>query len=277
MNTNPDVQPKVRLVATDLDGTLLRSDGTVSDRTLTTLARVRAAGVVLVLITARPPRVVSTLARAMGIDGLAICCNGALIYDLDTETVIRHLPLAAADAHRFITTLRIMAPDVRFAVETGLTFGYEPEYLSSHPSSPPDLPRIADGLTLSAHGVTKLIVQHPVVPLADLLRLVQATIGDTAVATHSGAGFVEVSATGVTKATALAALCTALGISSPHVVAFGDMPNDIPMLAWAGRSYAVANAHPDVLAAAGRITPANDADGVAATLDTLIGPLASPD
>ena len=82
---------------------------------------------------------------------------------------------------------------------------------------------------------------------------------------------VEISAAGVTKATTLALLCDELGVGADEVVAFGDMPNDLAMLEWAGTSYAMANGHPSVLELAGRVAPANEDDGVAATLEELFG------
>ncbi|MGH3496499.1 MAG: HAD family hydrolase [Nocardioidaceae bacterium] len=101
-------------------------------------------------------------------------------------------------------------------------------------------------------------------------RRVAAVVGDRAVPAYSGAsGLAEISAAGVTKAAALASWCTDLGIDQGEVWAFGDMPNDLPMLAWAGRSYAVANAHPDVLAMADRRCGSNDDDGVAEVLEQL--------
>ena len=72
------------------------------------------------------------------------------------------------------------------------------------------------------------------------------------------------------KATTLARLCAERGIAAEEVVAFGDMPNDLPMLAWAGTAYAVANAHPDVLAAVDRRTASNDDDGVALVVESLL-------
>ena len=85
-------------------------------------------------------------------------------------------------------------------------------------------------------------------------------------ATWSVDGLVEISAAGVTKAAALARVCDRLGIDAADVVAFGDMPNDLALLAWAGTSYAVSNAHPSVLAAADHVTASNDEDGVAEAL-----------
>jgi hydroxymethylpyrimidine pyrophosphatase-like HAD family hydrolase len=80
----------------------------------------------------------------------------------------------------------------------------------------------------------------------------------------------EISASGVSKAVALSRLADELGVPADEVVAFGDMPNDVPMLGWAGHAVAVANAHPDVLAAADEITASNDDDGVAQVIERLL-------
>jgi len=90
--------------------------------------------------------------------------------------------------------------------------------------------------------------------------------------THSGgAGLIELSAAAVTKAGALAELCRRWGVTAEEVIAFGDMPNDGPMLRWAGQSWAVANAHPEARAAATDVTASNDEDGVARILEGLFG------
>ena len=115
-----------------------------------------------------------------------------------------------------------------------------------------------------------LIVRHPTMPIEDLWAITREIAGDAATATHSGAPFIEVSATGITKASALAHLCDRLGIAQSETIAIGDMPNDLPMLAWAGHSVAVANAHPEVRAAANEITASNEDDGVAQVLERLI-------
>jgi hydroxymethylpyrimidine pyrophosphatase-like HAD family hydrolase len=91
-------------------------------------------------------------------------------------------------------------------------------------------------------------------------------VGALATPTWTVDGLMEISGRGVTKGGALAELCGRLGVGSHEVVAFGDMPNDLPMLRWAGTSYAVANAHPDVTAAATHVAPANYDDGVAVVL-----------
>jgi len=260
----------IRLVATDLDGTLLRSDGTISARTLRALAAVRARGIPIVIVTARPPRTVHTLTRQLA-DGLAICGNGAIIYDLAQAAIVAQTTLAAAVTHTLIEELRAVIPGVAFAIEAGLRYGEEPGYAPTERDPTDGELRIADALALSVAGVTKLIVRHPAWALDALFERVAALVGTRAAVTHSGAPFVEVAAPGVTKAAALAALCAQRGIAQRAVLAFGDGLNDLPLLTWAGQGIAVANAHPTVLAAAAAITATNDEDGVAVVLERLVG------
>ena len=127
-----------------------------------------------------------------------------------------------------------------------------------------------DALHFVSEAVTKLVVQHPQLSQTELHELVAGVCGEEATATISGEVLVEISAAGVTKAYALSALCDEIGIRSEEVIAFGDMPNDIPMLEWAGLGIAVENAHPDVVAIADQVTATNDNDGVALSLEQLV-------
>ena len=267
---------EIRLIATDLDGTLLRDDKTMSVRTIAALRRVREAGIVLVLVTGRPPRRLKIVARELDETGLAICCNGAIVYDLASDAIVEHDTLASDVARQLVFALREAAPGVCFAIERGLVFGHEPAYAYSGQIAEDEPPLSGDAHALCAEAVTKLIVRHPELPLDDLLRISLGVAGKTAAVTYSGAPFVEISAAGITKASALAGLCDRLGIAASQVIAFGDMPNDLPMLAWAGCSVAVANAHPDVLAAVDTVTAANEDDGVAVVLERLVEGLDNP-
>ncbi len=259
-----------RLVATDLDGTLLRDDKTMSVRTIAALRRVREMGIALVLVTGRPPRRLKIVARELDVTGLAICCNGAIVYDLAADAIVEHNTLAADVARQLVVALRKAAPGVCFAIERGVVFGHEPAYAYSGQIVEDEPPLSADAHMLCAEAVTKLIVRHPELPLDDLLRISRGVAGEVAAVTYSGAPFVEISAAGITKASALAGLCDRLGIAASQVIAFGDMPNDLPMLAWAGHSVAVANAHPDVLTTVDEVTAANEDDGVAVVLERLL-------
>ncbi|MGW9022938.1 HAD family hydrolase [Streptomyces sp. NPDC055722] len=123
-----------KLIATDLDGTLLRRDGTVSARTLRALRTVVEAGADIVVVTAPPPRYVDALATATGLGGTAICSNGALVYDLASRTVIHSRPLAVSAARTVATVLGQAVPGIGFAVEAGLRVHYEPAYTMRHSS-----------------------------------------------------------------------------------------------------------------------------------------------
>ena len=256
----------VRLVATDLDGTVVRSDRTISDRTVAALARVETAGLHLVLVTGRPPRWMHEVAEATGHRGLAICANGALVYDLRTEEVVGSHLIETGTLKELMYRLRAAVPDVAFAAEHLDGFVREPAYRSRDARG-----RVGPAERLYAAPAAKLLAQHAELNADTLLARARSVAGDLAEITHStNAGLLEISAAGVSKASTLATLCARLGVGAGQVVAFGDMPNDLPLLAWAGTSYAVANAHPDVLAAVDRHTASNDDDGVAQVLEALL-------
>jgi Cof subfamily protein (haloacid dehalogenase superfamily) len=261
---------QVHLVASDLDGTLLRSDLSVSDRTRAALTAVQEAGIRLLLVSARPPRWIRPAMDGIGLDPaahpLAVCCNGAIVWDVAEERILTHRPLDAATAQRLVTELRERIPGVAFACEAELRYAKEPHYVPLWPV-PEDWVE-ADALEFG--DVTKLIVKHPQVAQSELYAAAVELCGADAFACFSGDDLVEISAAGVTKAAAIAGLAEELGIGAHEVVAFGDMPNDVPMLLWAGRGVAVANAHPDALAAADEVTASNDEDGVALVLERLV-------
>lgn len=261
---------RIRLIATDLDGTLLRDDQTVSERTRQTLAQVAEAGVALVLVTGRPPRFVRKLANELNLPGIAICCNGAIMYDVASGALLEHTPLASVDALAVVEGLRSEAPGITFAVEQGLAYGCEPAYiaLGSRSYTPDDL--LADALVLCGQPVTKLIARHPRHAAEELHPLALRIAGERATVTYSSATFVEMSASGIDKAATLARLCERMNIMQHEVIAFGDMLNDIPMLRWAGRGIAMANAHAATLAAADEVTTSNVDDGVALALEQLL-------
>ena len=255
-----------RLVATDLDGTVVRSDGTISDRTRDVLAAVEEAGAVLVLVTGRPPRWMPPIVEATGHRGVAICANGALIYDLHTSTVIRHSLLTAEAMNDIVEALRRDLPGIAFAVERHDSgFAHEPSYRPRWDSS--DAKAVRPIEELLADGAVKLLGRHEGMGSDELLAAAHRSVGELGTLTHSSSdGLLEISAVGVSKASALAELAAAQDIEAAEAVTFGDMPNDIPMLSWAGHGVAVANAHPDVLAVADEVTASNDDDGVAQVL-----------
>jgi hydroxymethylpyrimidine pyrophosphatase-like HAD family hydrolase len=262
-----------RLVATDLDGTLLRSDGTIDDRTRRALAEIEAAGVALVICTARPPRWLRPLAEETGHRGLAVCANGGVIWDLHSESVVEQFPVPAEVAREVVGRLRAALPQGAWAVERAGGFAHEPAYIPRWPVPDDTVVGAIDALLspLTSPAV-KLLLRHPELSADDLLAHARELIGDLVEVSHSSPSdaLLEISAPGVSKASALAGVCAEMGVASEDVMAFGDMPNDLPMLAWAGWGVAVANAHDEVLAAADEVTGSNDEAGVAAVLERLL-------
>jgi hydroxymethylpyrimidine pyrophosphatase-like HAD family hydrolase len=259
-----------RLIATDLDGTLLRSDGTGSERTAAALRAVQAAGIRTVLVTARPPRWLDDMAHLVGDGGVAICGNGAFVYDVRSRTVLSHKGIEPESVAEIIDDLRRELPGVAFAAERATGLALEDAYESQHPL-PVDVVR---GPIAPDDGglVGKLLGRHPTMSGEEFLARVAEVVGDRGIVAYSGAGgLAEISAPGVTKAAALESWCGDLDIDAADVWAFGDMPNDLPMIVWAGTSFAVANAHPDVIAAADHVCPSNDEDGVAQVLERVVG------
>lgn len=257
------------VVATDLDGTIVRSDGTISSRTRAALALASEAGAVVVIVTGRPPRWMHDVAAQTGHHGLAVCANGALVYDLRTETIVEAHPLGVDVARALVGALRSAIPGLGFAVETVESdFGHEPAY---RPRWSTDGALVADVETLLSRPLAKLLARHENLDSDELLARARAVVDDaTATMTHSSRdGLLEISAAGISKATTLAEVVARTGHDATDVIAFGDMPNDLPMLAWAGHSVAVANAHEEVLAVVDEVTAGNDDDGVALVLERL--------
>ncbi len=260
----------IALVASDLDGTLLRSDGTVSSRTVAAVDAVQRAGARFVIATARPPRWLHDLVGVVGEHGVAICSNGAFSYHVAGRRVLSQRTMTRETVVEVVERLRGALPQISFAVETRVGFGMEPTYVDLY--TPPEGSPVADIATLLENDLPgKLLARAPTLDDGEFLDSVTAVVGDLAVVAYSGSpGLAEMSAPGVTKAAVLQQWCAEWAVPAEQVVAFGDMPNDLPMLAWAGTSYGVANAHPDVLAAVDRVCPGNDDDGVASVLEGLV-------
>ncbi|SEL80876.1 hypothetical protein SAMN04515665_12012 [Blastococcus sp. DSM 46786] len=263
---------KPRLIASDMDGTLLRWDDTVSEATVAELGRWRADGVPVVLATGRPPRWMVRIREVLG-TGTAVCCNGAVLLDLERFEIVHEDPLHPEVLESVTTELRRQQPDTWFAVEYGLEFRHEPIY---KPRWDVDAPGVAEATLaeMVAQPVAKLLARHESMTRDAFVRLVDDVVGDRAtVTTSSTDALAEISAPGVTKATGLAQVAAGHGVGPQDVVVFGDMPNDIAAFEWVrdggGRAVAMAHAHPDLLAVATDVTGTNEDDGVATFLAAL--------
>lgn len=262
------------LVATDLDGTLLREDKSVSSRTRSVLEALQAVGIPVVPVTARQPYGLYPIVDPIGITGPAICANGAVAVEIATRDVLFTRTISTAEARRLVQAVRTADERVRFAAvgPKGEWFRAEEEYAAASQFS--DHQRARSQMTICgldeiACECSKIVLRVPgEQPEATLSRLGEHMA--PCHATTSGAPFVEVMAPGVTKAAGLAMLCAQLGIPQERVWAFGDALNDVDMLQWAGRSFAVANACEQVRQQADVLVDSNENDGVAVSLATLL-------
>ncbi|ROQ67542.1 hypothetical protein EDD93_1983 [Streptomyces sp. 840.1] len=274
--TDRPLPAAIRLIATDLDGTLLRDDKTVSDRTVAALAAAEQAGIEVFFVTGRPARWMGVVSDHVHGHGLAICANGAAVADLhDGGRLLKVRALDRATALDVVQTLRAAAPGTSFAVELATGIHYEPSYPPFH-LDPGATVAIAEKLLHeetpgTGAPVLKLLAHHGELAPDDFLALARTAAGDRASFTRSSpSALLEVSGPGVSKASTLELCCAERGVSPAEVVAFGDMPNDVEMLSWAGTSYAMGNAHPAALAAATGRTSTNNEDGVAVVIERII-------
>jgi hydroxymethylpyrimidine pyrophosphatase-like HAD family hydrolase len=258
------------LVASDVDGTLLGADDHPGPRLLAVLDRMRSAGVPLVLATGRPPRWILPVCDAIGERGLCVAANGAVLWHAATDEVLAAAEIGTDVLAEVIGRLRVALPGAGLAVERvprpGVgEFCCEPDFEHAWPNAdhvvvaPPEL---------AALPAMKVLARQRGLASDVMAAAVRDGLGELVDVTFSASGgLVECSARGVTKALGLAQAAAHLGVEREEVVAFGDMPNDLEMLRWAGHGVAMGNAHPELHAAADEVTARHDEDGVALVLE----------
>jgi Cof subfamily protein (haloacid dehalogenase superfamily) len=268
-----------KLVATDLDGTLLDSAGEISVRTRAALEACWDAGIPVVGVTGRGPRLLDSVRAALDGRGIAVLAQGGFVVDLERDEVLRTVGLPRDSAAAVIARIEAVAGDLIVAVEDAaeqsevsgplrVQHGFDWPY----PEPAHLLPRhevLPDGPVLKAFLRSSSLGQDELLALArEVVDPVHAEV------THAGLGFIEVLPPGITKATGLEIALERYGVGFADVLVFGDMPNDLPMIAAVadsgGRAVAVANAHPAVRAATAHVTSGHDADGVARYLEAVL-------
>ncbi|MFJ8009388.1 HAD family hydrolase [Streptomyces fagopyri] len=259
------------LIATDLDGTLLRGDDTLSDRTRAALARVVEAGARHLVVTGRPAPRVRPLLGELGGAGLAVCGQGAQLYDAGADRLLWSVTLDRELAETALGKIEAEVGLLYAAVDQdgvdGLTL-IEPGYVMPHPTLP--AVRVGRRDDLWTEPISKVLLRHPLLSDDELAAAARGVVGSLATVTMSGPGTVELQPCGVTKATGLALAAAHLGLAPEATIAFGDMPNDIPMFDWAAHGVAMADAHPELKAVADEVTLSNEDDGVAVVLERLL-------
>jgi Cof subfamily protein (haloacid dehalogenase superfamily) len=268
-----------KLVATDLDGTLLNAAGEVSPRTRAALEACWDAGIAVVGVTGRGPRLLDSVRAALDARGIAVLAQGGFVVDLERDEVLRTVGLPRGQAQAVIEAIEGVAGDLIVAVEEAaeqaevhgplrVQHGFDWPY----PEPAHLLPRHE---VLPAGAVLKVFLRSSTLGQDELLARARSVVDPAdAEVTHAGLGFIEVLPPGITKATGLAIALERYGVDFGDVLVFGDMPNDLPMIAAVaeagGRAVAVANAHPEVRAATTALTSGHDVDGVARYLEAVL-------
>ena len=271
MTTSTTARRVPRLIATDLDGTFLSPDGSVSEQNAAAVRAAQDAGIIVLFATGRPVRWLDVIRDLPGAHPTVIASNGAALYDLGAGSVLDRVCIEQRVALRAVEQIRAEIPRVSFAFESGTRFGYEPTYSTWAPDEGVD-PAVFSGPIeeiASGEDFVKILVQSQQVASDTLLQRVQAAVGEALTVTHSATrdyGLVEVSARGVHKGAMLARVCERLEIAARDVAAFGDMPNDVGMLSWVGMPHVVANAHPALREQGFTEVPGNAESGVGRTI-----------
>ncbi|MDV6302818.1 HAD family hydrolase [Rhodococcus cerastii] len=263
-----------RLVASDVDGTLLDQHERVTERTKRAVSAVVADGVPFVLSTGRPPRWIHPVVDQLGYAPMSVCANGAVIYDaandrvLSAETLsVETLQWLADVAYRALPGCGLAAERVGRTAHDSAT----PQFVSSpgyeHAWLNPDNVEMTEDDVVDVPAVKLLIRLSGSTSghMADILSPLISGRADLTFSTDNG--LIELSAPGITKASGLAKVAETLSVDVKDIVAFGDMPNDVPMLSMVGLGVAMGNAHPAAVAAANEVTVTNAEDGVAQVLE----------
>ncbi len=300
------LRPQIRLVAVDLDGTLLDPSDRVTARTAAAIARAQAHGLMVVPVTGRPDRLVWDIAAGVGLGPLGVCSNGAVTIDLSARRILDRTGFPGPDAVALVDLLRDLVPGILIGADEGDVFVHEAALFDGlHLEDRPGRLTVDDLRTRVAGGCLKLVARRPDLSSRELARMVAPALrgevteppgggghrdptravertvaGDTgmdsdgpndlAEVTASDIAWVDIGPAGLTKATGLNDVCTRLGLSMDTVAAIGDHFNDLPMLRAAGFSGAMGNGIAEVRATADIVVPSNAEDGVAVFLDGIV-------
>ncbi|HKS48140.1 MAG TPA: HAD family hydrolase [Amycolatopsis sp.] len=266
---------KPQLIASDVDGTLLDTFERMTERTVAVVRRAAESGVPVVLASGRPPRWIPSVAQAAGLTGYAVCANGAVLYDIgadrivDVNGLLEPMVLASvvADLEKAIPGCGFAAERVGSSAIDSRVRNLVVERGYHNPWGDGEGIESARAEVIG-HPAIKLLVSHDGMSSDEMSVAARAVLDSSVDVTFSaGFGLIEVAARGITKALGLAEVAERLSVPAERTIAFGDMPNDLEMLRWAGHGVAMANAHPAVLAAADEVTGPNTEDGVAQVLE----------
>lgn len=264
-------QPAVALLVSDVDGTLVDKHKQLTPATIAAVKRLRAAGIPIALISARPMSGIRPLLDTLGLDDTVAAFNGGILFRRDGRILAQHRidPQVARGtidlARETPVDTWVFADDRWYATDpTGPHTDSERLASAQEPVATDDLAPLLD----RADKIT--FVSDDEATLRALTATCQQAFGDRATIVQSQTYYLDVTAPLANKGDGIAALATAYGVPLDRIAAIGDQANDLPMLARAGLSIAMGNAPDAIQAKAMHVTLANDHDGVAEAIDTLI-------
>ncbi|MEV8353915.1 HAD family hydrolase [Streptomyces niveus] len=267
----PDSGFPYKLVATDLDGTLLGEDHTVSARTREALTAATAAGAAHIIVTGRAVPWTRGILDDLGYDGLAVCGQGAQVYHAGEHRLLTSVTL---DRQVAVVALSKIEAEVGPLALAASRDGLDGDVLIGPGYQVQDGPlpslRLDDRAEMWTQPINKVYIQHPELSDDALAKVARETAGGMVAVVMAGPGVVEILPLGLSKATGLSLAARRLGVTAADTIAFGDMPNDIPMFGWARHGVAMANAHEALKAVADEVTASNEDDGIAAVLEKLL-------
>ena len=261
--------PPIKLIATDIDGTMLRSDGRLADEVKDSLHRAQDAGIMVVPTTGRPKMITTDIMESSELENFWIFANGALTWHLGRAESVRSHWMDIDVTRRLIELLSEGLPNGGIAVEFADSVAYQQGFELIVPTKPGVAP-VTDVAAAVSEPVQKILVFDSSLHVDELFDRVTEIVGSDAVPSHSGLPFIELAGYSVTKGLAVADLAADLGISQDEVATFGDNHNDVSMLEWSGRSYAMGNGSESAKAAAKEVIDTNDNHGLAQQVDALV-------
>ena len=261
-----------KFIGTDLDGTIVANYGFISERTKIAFTAANAAGIHIYFVTGRPIRWMTEIKENFNF-GLGICGNGAMLYDFLSEKILEEWLFSVEAQLETVKRLRKVIPPVTFAVEVNQQFAREKKYVPRWDIGADNVgvEQIEEAITAPALKILARC-QNGEFSSDEMLALASKELAGIATVTHSNStdSLLEISADGVSKGATLAKVAARHGLTADDCVTFGDNPNDFSMLAWASRSWAMADGHPDLMQHAKYQTDAHQEDGVAKVIERLI-------
>ncbi|MDP6822099.1 MAG: HAD family hydrolase [Dehalococcoidia bacterium] len=263
--------PGFRVVALDIDGTIVGPDMTLSPRLSAAVAATQAAGATVLIATGRILGSALGFARALKTNGPLVCYQGAVTADPSTGEVARHARMDASLAGEALGMLNGGSGQLSMLLDHQIYVEERTEWADGYARRmEQELCVVGSLRDVSDGGPTLILAVDEPEATGDRVRRLTRHFGDRALITHSLPHFCEVASPDAGKLKALEIVLEGLGTTPEQVVAFGDGVGDAEMLGWAGLGIAVGDAHPAAVKSADTLIPGPDADGVAQALEELL-------